>query len=344
MTPAEPILEAQALCVSFNSRGGLLVPKARVRAVNGVDLAVCTGETLGLVGESGSGKSTTGRALLRLVPIDSGTVRLRGNDITSIPQRQMRGLRRHAQMVFQDPYSSLDPSMTVGESIGEPLSQHLDMRRGKREAGVRELLDMVRLPSSVAQRYPYEFSGGQRQRIAIARAIAARPSVVICDEAVSALDVSTQNQIINLLEELRAELGLSLVFIAHDLAVVEYISNRVAVMYLGRIVELGDSADIFGSPAHPYTKALLSAVPRPAPSQVEAARARRIILQGEVPDPSAPPTGCAFHPRCPDAMPICAEQAPPLIQIGPTRSAACHLHLTSLPDQEPATINAKAAP
>jgi oligopeptide/dipeptide ABC transporter ATP-binding protein len=228
------------------------------------------------------------------------------------------------QMVFQDPYSSLDPSMTIGEIIGEPLRQHEGLGRVDRASRVGSLLELVQLSPNVANRYPYEFSGGQRQRIAVARAIAARPKVIVCDEPVSALDVSTQNQIINLLDDLRSALGLSLLFIAHDLGVVRHISARVAVMYLGVIVEIGDTTDIFGEPSHPYTRALLGSIPRLTPRS--GSTVKKIVVEGDVPDPSAPPSGCPFHPRCVAAMPVCQVERPALVQLSPSRSVACHLY------------------
>ncbi len=321
------LLEAEHLSVTFRLSRGPLRRARRLRAVDDVSFEVAAGETLGLVGESGSGKSTTGRALLRLVePDDGSVVRFRGDDITHLSQRRLRPLRRHLQMVFQDPYSSLDPSSIVADSVGEPLAVHDRLGRVEREARVAELLEHVGLRRHHLRRYPYEFSGGQRQRIAIARAIALNPSLIVLDEAVSALDVSTQNQIINLLEDLRARFGVAYLFIAHDLSVVRHISDRVAVMYLGRIVERGPTAGVYERPGHPYTEALLSAVPVPDPA-VQRGR-RRILLPGDLPDPTNPPTGCVFHTRCAYVMDVCRTERPPEVVTEGGGIAACHLHTT----------------
>jgi peptide/nickel transport system ATP-binding protein len=294
-----------------------------VHAVRQVSFDVGRGETLGLVGESGSGKSTTGRAILRLVPVRSGKIELDGTDVLSLGKRELRGFRRHMQMVFQDPYSSLDPSMEIVDCIAEPLRAHTSLRGRQLRQRVVELLERVGLGQSHLHRYPNEFSGGQRQRIAIARAIAIEPSFLVCDEAVSALDVSTQNQVITLLEDLQRELGMSYLFIAHDLGVVRHIANRVAVMYLGRLVEWGPTERVFEQPAHPYTQALLSAVPVPDPA-VQRAR-RRIILQGDLPDPASVPVGCPFSTRCPAVMPVCREVDPAPVDLPGGGAAACHL-------------------
>ena len=317
-----PLLEVGGLTVTFGRRG-LRGRGHVVRAVNDVGLTLAAGETLGLVGESGSGKSTTGRAVLQLVRPDSGSIRLRGQEINGVTGKRLRGLRREMQMVFQDPYSSLDPSATVGASITEPLRVHEGLSRSASRERVAELLDLVGLRPSHADRYPYEFSGGQRQRVAIARALAINPKLVVCDEAVSALDVSTQNQVINLLEDLRERLGLAYLFIAHDLAVVRHISHRVAVMYLGHIVETGPIERVYEQPAHPYTQALLSAIPVPDPEL--AHRNRRILLQGDLPDPSAPPPGCPFSTRCAYVMPVCREQMPAQTPVDGGGEVACHL-------------------
>ncbi|MES1931952.1 oligopeptide/dipeptide ABC transporter ATPase [Salinisphaera shabanensis T35B1] len=316
------MLEVDRLTVTFRKHS-LLGGTRVVRAVNQVSLAIAPGETLGLVGESGSGKSTTGRAILRLVPIDSGTVQIQGRDIASIRGRELRATRSQMQMVFQDPYSSLDPSSTIGASIGEPLRVHRSMGRGEIRARVEELLTLVGLRPSHADRYPYEFSGGQRQRVVIARALALDPQLIVCDEAVSALDVSTQNQVINLLEDIREKLSLSYLFIAHDLAVVRHISHRVAVMYLGHIVESGPTNRLYSSPAHPYTEALLSAIPVPDPRKRN--QARRVVLQGGIPDPSNPPSGCPFHTRCPYVMDICKQSMPEMTAVDGGGEVACHL-------------------
>jgi peptide/nickel transport system ATP-binding protein len=320
-----PLLQVEGLRVTFTSKRRLGAGH-RVTAVDDVSLHIDPGETLGLVGESGSGKSTTGRAVLKLVPVQAGTIRFDGTDVTAHRGAALRGLRRQMQMVFQDPYSSLDPSAPVGASIAEPLRVHeKGMSKTARRERVLELLDLVGLRPGHADRYPYEFSGGQRQRVAIARALAINPRLIVCDEAVSALDVSTQNQVINLLEDLRDRFGLSYLFIAHDLAVVRHISHRVAVMYLGHIVESGPVERIYERPAHPYTQALLSAIPVPDPKRRGAGR---ILLGGDLPDPSAPPPGCPFHTRCAHAMDVCSRVAPEMTPIEGGGTAACHLQTT----------------
>ncbi|MEC9433267.1 MAG: ABC transporter ATP-binding protein [Pseudomonadota bacterium] len=314
----------------------LLRPDRVVRAVNDVSFSIAPGETLGLVGESGSGKSTTGRAILKLAPILSGQVRVEGQDIAGMTGPALRALRARMQMVFQDPYSSLDPSATVGASIAEPLSVHQGVSARDARGRIAELLDLVGLRPSHAARYPYEFSGGQRQRVAIARALALNPQLIVCDEAVSALDVSTRNQVINLLEDLRDRFGLSYLFIAHDLSVVRHIAHRVAVMYLGRIVEIGPTARVYTRPAHPYTQALLSAIPVPDPGRAD--RGRRIVLTGDLPDPSNPPAGCPFHTRCAYAMDICRTSVPAATPIEGGGEAACHLQ-TSGPALQGAALD-----
>ncbi|MFV0256875.1 MAG: ABC transporter ATP-binding protein [Acidimicrobiales bacterium] len=316
------MLDVADLGVTF-SLGGPPWNRRMLRAVKGVNMTLARGETLGLVGESGSGKSTTGRALLRLLP-HTGRVVLDGVDVSAAGRGTLRGLRKRMQMVFQDPYSSLDPSMVVGESIAEPLRTHTSMSKSERDDEVKSLLEKVGLSPAHAARYPYEFSGGQRQRVAIARAIALRPDLVVMDEAVSALDVSTQNQVINLVEDLRNEFDLAYLFIAHDLSVVRHISHRVAVMYLGEIVESGPTERLYRHPAHPYTEALLSAVPIPNP--VLQRTRDRVILRGDLPDPSDPPAGCSFHTRCPYAMDICGVEAPPTVQVQGGGETQCHLH------------------
>jgi oligopeptide/dipeptide ABC transporter ATP-binding protein len=324
-----PVSKVEGLDVEFPIRGGLLGRSGSLRAVRDVGFEIGERETLGLVGESGSGKSTTGRAMLRLVEPTRGIVRLDGEDITALKGQELRAARRRMQMVFQDPYSSLDPSMVVGESIAEPLDTHDRLSRTERSRRVEDLLDHVGLSKRYGQRYPYEFSGGQRQRLAIARAIALNPRLLVCDEAVSALDVSTQNQILNLLEDLQSEFRLSYLFIAHDLAVVRHIAHRVAVMYLGEIVETGPTDRLFDRPAHPYTEALLSAVPVPNPRRQR--ERERIILTGEIPDAANPPSGCAFHTRCPHVMEICRTVAPPPVDAPGGGTVRCHLHGSAQP-------------
>lgn len=295
-------------------------PVGAVRAVDGVDLDVGAGETVALVGESGSGKTTLGRAVLRLIEPDGGSVRFRGEDLLALSRREMRRRRPHLQMVFQDPWSSLNPRMRVGDAIFEPLLVHGLASRPERAPRAAALLEEVGLPASTAARYPHELSGGQRQRVGIARALATRPELLVADEPVSALDVSVRAQIVNLLAELQARRGLAMLFVAHDLALVEQVADRVAVLYLGRIVEQGPCAPLLARPLHPYTAALVSAVPSPAPG----GRRRRIPLAGESPDAAAPPAGCRFHPRCPIARPRCASEAPGLAECGDGRRVACH--------------------
>jgi oligopeptide/dipeptide ABC transporter ATP-binding protein len=297
---------------------------ASVRAVEQVSLAIRGGETLGLVGESGCGKSTLGRTVLRLLDPTAGAILFDGQDITRMPQATLRPLRRRMQMIFQDPYASLNPRMTVGATVGEPLEIHrLATTRAQREQRVAELLARVGLRPDAAHRYPHEFSGGQRQRIGIARALAVSPEFIVCDEPISALDVSIQAQIVNLLQDLQAADKLTYLFISHDLKIVQHICDRVAVMYLGRVVELADAASLYRKPHHPYTQALMSAVPVPDP----AARRTRIILQGDVPSPMRPPSGCAFHPRCPvkDKPVACTTEVPKLRVLSDGCQAACHV-------------------
>ena len=322
---AKPILEVEALKVHFPVYGGLLQREVgSVKAVDGVSFAVEEGETLGLVGESGCGKSTTGLAVLRMLPATSGRIVFEGEDITTLSAGEMRPIRRRMQMVYQDPFGSLNPRMTVAEIIGEPLEVHrLHGGRAERRERIIALMQMVGLRADMIDRYPHQFSGGQRQRIGIARALAVEPRLLICDEPVSALDVSIQAQVVNLFQELQDKLGISSIFVAHDLAVVRHVSQRIAVMYLGTIVEIASRDDLYAAPKHPYTQALMAAIPVPNPA-VEASRAHATI-KGEVPSAQRPPPGCRFHPRCPHAMPICREQAPQLKREGQT-SVACHLY------------------
>ena len=319
-----PLLEVKDLQMHFPITEGIVTRRkiGEVKAVDGVSFTVARGETLGLVGESGCGKTTTGRCILRLERPTSGEIRYDGVDIAPLERKELRGLRRRIQVIFQDPYSSLNPRMKVGEIIAEPMYVHgIEPDAAKRTARVRELLSVCGLHGRFADRYPHEMSGGQRQRVGIARALALNPEFIVCDEAVSALDVSIQAQVINLLEDLREQFGLTYLFIAHDLSVVRHLCQRVAVMYLGRIVELADSDELFGNPMHPYTQALLAAVPVPDPT-VEAERTFRPV-KGEVPSPMNPPSGCVFHPRCPMAVASCRQDRPEIRELRPGHFAAC---------------------
>lgn len=317
------LIDVKGLKVHFPVKGGLLGRTvAQVKAVDGVDLFVRKGETLGLVGESGCGKSTTGRAILQLIKPTAGTVTLNGEELTTMPANQIRQKRADMQMVFQDPYSSLDPRYTIGQIISEPL-QNFNRGNAREITGqVANLMETVGLNPYYVNRFAHEFSGGQRQRIGIARALALNPSFIVADEPVSALDVSIQAQVLNLLQDLQGKMGLTYLFVAHNLSVVKHISDRVAVMYLGRVVELAKSESLYETPLHPYTQALLSAIPVPDPD-VELRR-KRIILEGDVPSPVNPPSGCNFHPRCWKAQAICREVIPPLEEKQSNHYAACH--------------------
>jgi len=317
------LVEIENLHMYFPVTAGVLQRKvANVKAVDGISFYIKRGETLGLVGESGCGKTTTGRCILQLYEVTSGKVFFEGKDLCKLKAGEMRSMRRNMQLIFQDPYASLDPRMTAGDIIGEPMLVH-HLAKGKEyKEQVAELFRMVELEPRMSDRYPHEFSGGQRQRIGIARALAVKPSLIICDEPVSALDVSIQAQVIILLMKLREEFNLTYLFIAHDLSVVRYISDRVAVMYLGRIVEITDSDELYDNPLHPYTQALLSAVPIPDP--VVDRQRKRILLTGDVPSPVFPPSGCNFHPRCHRAIDSCKEHVPELRNMGGEHWVACH--------------------
>ncbi|MDK1019066.1 MAG: ABC transporter ATP-binding protein [Actinomycetota bacterium] len=335
MTVSTPLIEIKDLVKEFPVKGGLLQRTvATVNAVSGVNLTIRRGETVGLVGESGCGKTTLGRALVRLLEPTSGSIIFDGVDITHLKSKDLKPFRRRAQIVFQDPYSSLDPRTQVGSSIAEGLRIHGVSEKDERHERVQEMLELVGLHASHASRYPHEFSGGQRQRIGLARALILRPDFIVADEPVSALDVSVQAQVLNLLKELQSELHLTMLFVAHNLAVVEHMSDRVAVMYLGKIVEITDRDQLYSNPLHPYTEALLSAIPIPDPDRPRSAT----ILQGEVPSPIDPPSGCYFHPRCPIGQKgICDVEEPELrpIENDLQRLAACHLRTGDYQDLDP---------
>jgi oligopeptide transport system ATP-binding protein len=318
----KPLIEVKNLKKYFPIKKGIFSRTVnQVKAVDGLDFTIYKGETLGLVGESGCGKSTTGRTILQLLQPTEGEVYYEGKNLVNMNPGELRKLRRDMQMVFQDPYASLDPRMTVGEIIAEPIRIHGLAHGKERDRRVEELLNVVGLSSYHAKRYAHEFSGGQRQRIGIARALALNPKLIVADEPVSALDVSIQSQVINLLQDLQEQFQLTYLFIAHDLSVVRHISDRIGVMYLGRIVELADKHELFNSPKHPYTKALLSAVPIPNP----LIKKERIVLKGDVPSPANPPSGCTFHPRCSECMAICRTEKPILKEVN-GQNVACHLY------------------
>lgn len=318
------LVEVRGLKMYFPIHSGFFRGKTgEVKAVDDVSFDIYEGETLGMVGESGCGKSTCGRALIRLYDITEGSIRIGGTEIGRIDQHRLRPMRPRMQMVFQDPQASLNPRMTVAGIIGEPLDEHTDLSRARKLERIYELMDAVGLNRNFANRYPHEFSGGQRQRINIARALALNPDFIVCDEPIAALDVSIQAQVVNLLEELQDRFGLTYLFISHDLSMVRHIADRVAVMYLGRIVELASRDELYSRPMHPYTKALLSAVPEPDPTA--EAEVRRIILKGDVPSPANPPKGCNFCTRCPSAVPHCHEEKPEFREYGPGHFVACHL-------------------
>lgn len=325
MEETKKLLEVKDLHVHFPVKRGVIVKKtvAHVKAVDGVSFDLYQGETLGLVGESGCGKTTTGRAILKLIEPTGGHVLYKGEDIISYTPHQMLPLRHEMQMVFQDPYASLNPRMSVLDIITDPLIEHKVITRGQKQEKARQLMEMVGLDPRYLNRFPHEFSGGQRQRIGIARSLALNPRILICDEPIAALDVSIQAQVINLFQDLQEKLTLSYVFIAHDLSVVRHISDRIIVMYLGKIVESAKKKELFSNPCHPYTKVLLSSVPTPDP-QNERVR-RRIELQGEVPSPLNKPKGCPFSTRCPSALPKCREEEPPTVELGDQHTVCCHL-------------------
>jgi oligopeptide/dipeptide ABC transporter ATP-binding protein len=328
------LLEARGLTKYFPVRKGVLKRTVgQLKAVDGVDLDVVRGETVGLVGESGCGKSTLGRTLLRLLEPTAGTIRFEGEQVTGLGSGALKAARRHMQIVFQDSVGSLDPRMTVRQLVGEGLKIHGLGDKRAREEAVLDMLERVGLAREAADRYPHQFSGGQRQRIGLARSLVLQPKFIVADEPVSALDVSIQSQVLNLMVELKGEFDLTYLFVAHDLAVVGYISDRIAVMYLGKIVELAGADDLFARPLHPYTQALLSANPQPVPGRKQ----RRIVLTGDVPSPIDPPSGCRFRTRCPIAQEVCAEVEPPLAEHGGGHLAACHFPGTSIADAPPPT-------
>ncbi|SDN73269.1 ABC transporter ATP-binding protein [Alkalicoccus daliensis] len=319
----QPLLEVKGLKKFFPIKGGILAKQVgEVKAVNDVSFDVYEGEVLGIVGESGCGKSTTGKALLRLIEPTAGEVIFDGKDVTKMSTEEMRVMRRHMQIIFQDPYASLNPRHKIEKILGEPLLVHGVGTKEERRKKVEEILEIVGLPGEHASRYPHQFSGGQRQRIGIARALIVRPRLIVCDEPVSALDVSIQAQILNLMEDLQEQFGLTYIFIAHDLSVVKHISHRIGVMYLGKMVELTTNENLYKEPLHPYTQSLMSAVPEPDPDK----KKERTILKGDVPSPSNPPSGCPFHTRCPAVMDMCKTVVPEFREIKVNHFAACHLY------------------
>ncbi len=323
------LLKVEDLKVHFPIRGGLFgAPTGYVRAVDGISFTINHGETFALVGESGCGKTSAGSAILRMIKPTGGQVFFDGKDMSGAKRKELFDIRRHMQIIFQDPASSLNPKISIGTSVGEPLFVHEGLRGKKLKERVGMLLETVGLPRQQALRFPHQFSGGQRQRIVIARALALRPKLVVCDEPVSALDVSVQSQVLNLLNSLQRELGLAYLFISHDLSVVRHISDRVAVMYLGRIVELATSMELFDNPAHPYTQTLIMAIPLPDP--VAQRQRKKIIVEGEIPSPANPPRGCAFHTRCPLAQDICRAQRPGLVERKPGHWVACHFEKANI--------------